>query len=39
MLYQDKAFDYEETAQVFDLMASLFKKAIEAGVPVKAEKM
>ena len=38
-LYKDKAFDYEETAQVFDLMANLFEKAVETGVSVKAEKM
>ena len=38
-LYKDKAFDYEETAQVFDLMADLFEKAVETGVHVKAEKM
>lgn len=38
-LYKDKAFDYEETAQVFDLMADLFEKAAETGVHVKAEKM
>ena len=39
MLYKDKAFDYEETAQVFDLMANLFEKAVETSVSVKAEKM
>ncbi len=37
MLYKDKNFDFEETAQVFDLMVTLFEKAIENGVMVKAE--
>lgn len=34
MLYKDKTFDYDETAQVFDLMVSLFEKAIETGSSV-----
>ena len=38
MLYKNKTFDFEETAQVFDLMVALFKKAIANGVSVKAEK-
>ena len=37
MLYKDKNFDFEETAQVFDLMVALFEKAIENGVMLKAE--
>lgn len=37
MLYKDKDFDFEETAQVFDLMVTLFEKAIENGVMVKVE--
>ena len=39
MLYKDKDFDFEETTQVFDLMVTLFEKAIEKGVSVKAEKV
>lgn len=39
MLYKDKAFDFAETKQVFHLMVALFEKAVETGVPVKAEKM
>ena len=38
MLYKDKSFDFEETAQVFNLMVTLFEKAIENGVMVKAER-
>ena len=38
MLYKNKTFDYEETAQVFDLIVALFEKAIEKGMSIKAEK-
>lgn len=39
MLYKNKTFDYEETAQVFDLIVALFEKAIEKGMSIKAEKV
>lgn len=32
--YKNKTFDYDETAQVFELMMSLFKKAIEIDAPI-----
>lgn len=38
LLYKDKAFDFTETAQVFNLMVALFENAIKDGVSVVAEK-
>lgn len=39
MLYKDKAFEYDETSQVFELMADLFNKAIEDGMNIMAKKI
>lgn len=39
MLYKNKAFDYEETTGVFDLLIDFFEKAIKSGVFVKAQKV
>lgn len=38
MLYENKIFEYDETTQVFDLMVSLFEKAIEIGSAVIVKK-
>lgn len=39
MLYKDKNFDFDETKEVFNLIKSLFQKAIKEGVTVKVEKI
>lgn len=39
MLYKEKAFDFDETKDVFNLIVSLLKKAIKRGVNVKAERI
>lgn len=39
MLYKDKAFEYDETSHVFELMADLFNKAIEDGMNIMAKKI
>lgn len=39
MLYKEKTFDFDETADVFNLIASLFEKAIEKGAIMKAKKV
>ena len=39
MLYKEKNFDFDETRDVLNLVASLLEKAIREGVPVKAEKV
>lgn len=39
MQYKNKVFRYEKTAQVFDLMVAIFKKAIESGTSVRAEEV
>lgn len=39
MLYQEKAFDFDETTEVFHLMAALFEKAIREGTAIKAERV
>ena len=39
MHYKEKAFDFEETKDVFNLIASLLEKAIKKGVNVKAERI
>ncbi len=39
MLYQNKAFDFEETARVFDLLLSLFEKAVKLNLKIKAERI
>ena len=38
-LYKEKVFDFDETKDVFNLIVSLFKKAIKRGVNVKAERI
>lgn len=38
MLYKNKFFEYDETTQVFELMVSLFEKAIEIGSTVIVKK-
>lgn len=39
MQYKNKVFRYEKTAQVFDLMVAILKKAIESGTSVRAEEV
>lgn len=39
MLYKEKAFDFDETMEVFNLIVSLLKKAIRENVTVIAEKV
>ena len=39
MQYKNKVFRYKKTAQVFDLMVAIFKKAIESGTSVRAEEV
>lgn len=39
MLYKEKNFDFDETRDVLNLVASLLEKAIREGVTVKAEKV
>ncbi len=39
ILYKNKAFDFEETARVFDLLLSLFEKAVRLNVKIKAERI
>lgn len=38
MLYENKNFDYDETTQVFELIVSLFEKAIKIGSTVIVKK-
>lgn len=38
MLYKEKTFDFDETKDAFNLIASLLKKAISEGKTVMAEK-
>ena len=35
ILYKEKAFDFDETKDVFNLIVSLLEKAIKRGVNVK----
>ena len=39
MLYKEKAFEFEETTEVFNLMVSFLEEAIKQGVNVKTEKV
>ena len=39
MHYKEKAFDFDETKDVFNLIASLLEKAIKKGVNVKAKRV
>lgn len=39
MLYKEKSFEFEETAEVFNLMVSFLEEAIKQGVNVKTEKV
>lgn len=39
MLYEEKTFDFDETKDVFNLIASLLEKAKREGVTIKAEKV
>lgn len=38
LLYKEKTFAFEETAEVFHLIMSLLEKAIEKGTTIQAEK-
>lgn len=38
MLYKNKAFDFKETLRVFDLLVSLFEKAVKLNLKIKASK-
>ena len=39
MHYKEKAFDFDEIKDVFNLIVSLLEKAIKRGVNVKAERI
>lgn len=39
LLYKDKAFEFDETADVVNLIVALLEKAIREGVFVKAERV
>lgn len=39
LLYREKSFDFDETLDVFNLIVSLFERAIEIGSTIKAEKV
>jgi hypothetical protein len=39
MHYKEKAFDFDETKDVFNLIVSLLEKAIKKGVNVKAKRV
>ena len=39
MLYKEKAFEFEETTEVFNLIVSFLEEAIKQGVNVKTEKV
>lgn len=39
MHYKEKSFDFEETKDVFNLIASLLEKAIKKGMNVKAKRV
>ena len=39
LLYKEKTFNFEETADVFSLIVSLLEKSIEEGVTVQVEKV
>ncbi len=39
MLYKNKAFDFKETVRVFDLLLSLFEKAVQLDLKIKAERI
>lgn len=39
MLYKEKNFDFDETKEVFNLIESIFQKAIKNSVPVKVKKI
>lgn len=39
MLYKEKAFEFDETKEVFQLISSLLQKAINEGLTVKVEKL
>ncbi len=38
MLYKNKAFDFEDTAQVFNLLLSLFEKAVQFNLKIETSK-
>ena len=39
MHYEEKAFDFDEIKDVFNLIVSLLEKAIKKGVNVKAKRV
>lgn len=39
MLYKEKAFEFEETTEVFNLIVSFLEEAIKQGVNVKTERV